>query len=163
MASPDELVYTPRGHIEAHLIEARSIAGLSGSPVFVHMAPLRVMPDGTVRPSRLKVHYFLGVMQGHFITSDPKETISPDEEAPGDMSTGIGVVIPGQRVLELIDHPDLKGRREEIVAKKKRESGFVEDAVKRPTPPTVDNPHHKEDFTRLLNAAAKKPKRGERT
>lgn len=160
MADRDDLVYTQRGHIEAHLIEARSIAGLSGSPVFVHMAPLRVMPDGAVRPSQKKVHYFLGVMQGHYITKDPKETISPDDEVPGDMSTGIGVVIPGERVNELMAVPSLKNRREEIVKEKKRQRDFVPGSAAEPEPPTTaDDPSHREDFNRSLDEATRTRKR----
>jgi hypothetical protein len=123
MANEAEKIYTSRGHVTAYLVEARSIAGLSGSPVFVHMAPLRPMDDGTVRPSHKKVHYFLGVMQGHHVTSDPTDAISEDKEAPGDMNTGIGVVIPAMHVLELIDLPELKSRREEIAKSKSASSG----------------------------------------
>ena len=37
---PEEPVQHPSlGPIDAYLIEARSIGGLSGSPVFVHLAP----------------------------------------------------------------------------------------------------------------------------
>lgn len=163
MASEDEKIYTPRGHISAYLIEARSIAGLSGSPVFVHMAPLRPMPDGAVRMSEKKMHYFLGVIQGHFVTRDPQETISEDDEAPGDMSTGIGVVIPSERVKEIIDLPEFKKGRQKIVDAQKRKSGFVEDSAKPGwaivgggAKSSDKNPAHREDFTRLVNVAARK-------
>ena len=79
------------------------------------MAPLRVMDDGGVRQSMKKTHYFLGILQGHFITKDPADVASPDEGVPGDMNTGIGVVIPGERLCELIDIPELKDKREAIV------------------------------------------------
>ncbi len=151
---PTEKVETNRGLVHAYLVETRSIAGLSGSPVFLHMAPLRVMGDGEVRQSRGKPHYFLGVMQGHHVTSDPIDVASPDDSTPGDMNTGIGVVIPAERVSEVIDLPVLREAREMIAEKMRKGSGFVEDSAKGKEPPATDeNPQHREDFSRLLDAA----------
>ncbi len=163
-AMPTEKIYTGRGYIFAYLVEARSIAGLSGSPVFVQMAPFRVMDDGGVRRSAKRTHYFLGIMQGHFITKDPMDVVSPDDEVPGDMNTGIGVVIPGERLCELIDIPEFKDKREAIVEKLKSESGFVEDSAAGKAPPTKDeNPQHTEAFNSLLDAAVKGPQSADQT
>jgi len=120
-AMPNEKVQTSRGLAPAYLVEARSIAGLSGSPVFLHVAPWRVAPDGTVTPMTGHSHYFMGMMQGHFLTSDPSEVVSPDEEyAPGDMTTGIGVVVPAEQILEVVNLPELANKREAIVEEVKR-------------------------------------------
>lgn len=43
-AIPTEKVHTNRGFVHAYLVETRSIAGLSGSPVFLHMAPCASCP-----------------------------------------------------------------------------------------------------------------------
>ncbi len=162
-AMADEKVSTSRGMVDAYLVEARSIAGLSGSPVFVHMAPLRVLPGGQVSASKGRIHYFLGVMQGHYVTKDPTDVASPDVEVPGDMSTGIGVVVPGEKVLEVVNLDKFKSQREAIVAKKKAETGFVDDSAKQ-EPPTMDeNPRHKEDFNSLLGAAVRKPRQDDQT
>lgn len=152
-----EKIKTNMGLVEAYLVEARSIAGLSGSPVFVQLAPLRVMPGGKVRASTGRVHYFLGVMQGHHVTQDPLDVASPDEDyAPGDMNTGIGVVIPCQRVVETTDVPKLKDSRERIAAETNKKSGFVPDSAGGQEPPTKpENPQHREDFNRLLDEATK--------
>lgn len=156
-AMTGEKIQTNRGLAPGYLIEARSIAGLSGSPVFLQMAPLRVAPDGEVIPAEGPMHYFMGLMQGHFLTADPSEVISPDEEyAPGDMTTGIGIVVPAEQILEVVNLPQLANEREAIVERMKRESGFVEDSKKVSERPTkAENPRHKEDFTRLLGAATK--------
>ncbi len=155
-AMPSEPIDTINGMLPpSYLVEVRSIAGLSGSPVFVHMAPLRVMPNGDVKPTIGKTHYFIGVMQGHFQTSDATDIVSPDERAPGDMNAGVGVVIPGKHVLELMDMPRLKNEREKIAAELRKKSGFVFDSAA-PKESQAENPDHKEDFTRLLNAAARK-------
>lgn len=52
---PSELIHTDKlGDIEVYLIEARSIGGVSGSPVFVRES----FP-------RAGKHYLLGLMHGH--------------------------------------------------------------------------------------------------
>ncbi len=123
-AMPAEPIETRPGHsLPSYLVEVRSIAGLSGSPVFVHMAPLRVLPGGKVAETKGKTHYFLGVMQGTFHTSDATDIVSPDPDfTPGDMNAGIGVVTPGAHVLELLDIPELKNERERIVAELAKKS-----------------------------------------
>ena len=161
---PAEKVQTDRGLVYAYFVEVRSIAGLSGSPVFVHMAPLRVMADGEVRRSEKRTHYFLGVMQGHHVSQDPTDVASPDDYTPGDMNTGIGVVIPAERIIEVIDLPVLRTEREMIAEKKRKESGFVPDSTGHKKPPTTDeNPQHREDFNRLLDAAMSGNKQGSET
>jgi hypothetical protein len=50
-AMPDEPVKTQRGEMEAYLIEARSLGGLSGSPVFVRpVGPEYLVGDFVGRP-----------------------------------------------------------------------------------------------------------------
>lgn len=123
-AMPAEPIETRSGYsLPSYLVEVRSIAGLSGSPVFVHMAPLRVLRGRTVTETVAKTHYFLGVMQGAFHTSDATDMVSPDEDfAPGDMNAGIGVVTPGTHVMELLNIPELKDARERIVVELAKKS-----------------------------------------
>ena len=66
-AMPEEKVDTQLGPIDAYLVEARSIGGLSGSPVFVHLGLARFV-DGSVKFSTIPsgIFYLLGLMQGHF-------------------------------------------------------------------------------------------------
>jgi hypothetical protein len=120
-AMPAEPIETRGGSLPAYLVEARSIAGLSGSPVFVQLAPWRILPNGDVRQTTGRTHYFLGVMQGIFHTSDAIDIASPDDLSPPDMNAGIGVVVPAQRVLEMMNMPKFKNEREKIVASLPRE------------------------------------------
>ena len=113
-AMPNEPVETMRGPVIAYLVEVRSIGGLSGSPVFVQMAPQRVLSNGEVRETEGQAYYFLGVMLGHHVTNDPKEVVSLDPWAPADMNTGLGVVVPWQRLMEVIEMPVLREQREKI-------------------------------------------------
>jgi hypothetical protein len=76
-----------------------------------------------------KTHYFMGVMQGHFLVQDMREVVSPDKPSPGELATGLGFVVPGQKVLEVINLPQLKDDREAIVQDLKRKSGFVSDSA----------------------------------
>lgn len=167
-AMADAPVETSRGFVHAYLVEVRSIAGLSGSPVFVQMAPIRIVPDdsggGSVVATRGHFWYFMGVMLGHHVTSDPNEVVSPDPYSPADMNAGLGVVVPWERLLELVETPKLKEQRERIVAKKREEVKFVEDSATGAEPPTTaDNLSHREDFSRLLTSVTTGKPRDDQT
>jgi hypothetical protein len=99
--------------VEAHLIEARSINGLSGSPVFVNMAPYRT--DRTQdRPQQVYNLYLLGLMHGHF---DLKNDDVVTETANGTttaINTGVGVVIPVEKIIEVIFQEELIDLRRSI-------------------------------------------------
>lgn len=114
-AMPLEMVETNRGRVSAYLIEARSISGLSGSPVFLQVAPFRILPGGEVAQAEGPTHYLLGLIQGHHVTADALDVASPDDDYnPGDMNTGIGVVIPAEKILEVVDLPVLREQREAL-------------------------------------------------
>lgn len=156
-AIPKEKVETNRGFVHAYLIEARSIAGLSGSPVYLHRAPFRILPDGQIKAAEGgKAHVFLGMMQGHHVTSNPSDIATPDDDyTPTDMNSGIGVVILAEQIMEVIMLPELEEVRKGAAKKAREASGFVADSAG-PKPSTTDeNPQHKEDFNRLLGAASK--------
>jgi hypothetical protein len=96
------------GRTEAYLIEARSISGLSGSPVFVQKPFLtRIGP-----PQIAASIYLLGLMHGHFDVENLNEDMVAGDSAPqSGINTGIGVVIPVEKVIETINHPDLVENR----------------------------------------------------
>ena len=124
------LLYTPDGYMEAHLIEAKSIGGLSGSPVFVHMLPYRYeeRPDYD-QIVRSKIgHYFFGMIQGHFVIENPEDALLDSDESAGKINTGIAVVIPARKIAETVDHPVFVAMRAALVDAKKRETGLVYDA-----------------------------------
>ncbi len=96
-ARPSDRVRTARGPAEAFLIEARSVGGLSGSPVFVREETY----------SGLQRHPLLGLVQGHF---DWKEEHASDQWQP--IHTGIAVVTPSSKVLDVLRQPELADTRE---------------------------------------------------
>src|ERR1700733_1329755 len=163
-ANLGEPVYTAyAGYIQAYLIEARSISGLSGSPVFIVCSPELNVIAGIARARGQKLEAsvglgILGMMHGHFDVPNLNEDVVSDSEEPErGVHTGIGVVIPVQKVIETIQHPDLTEMRKET-AKKLREKGATSDLASddEALPPASDaNSKHREDFNSLLDAAVK--------
>ena len=101
--------------IRGHLIEARSTGGLSGSPVLMELADLH-------KPSRL---YVLGLIHGHFPTSSIENDGSLDVEAlKVGINTGIGIVIPVEKILETLVQPKAEAERREV-AERFEDDGFV--------------------------------------
>jgi hypothetical protein len=148
------------GYIDGYLIEARSIAGLSGSPVFA-------LPDSAIILAKGlsgKIGQgaaLLGLMHGHFDVPNLNEDVVADDDEPThSVHTGIGVVIPVRKILETIEHPELVAMRKDIVSRL-RQIGAVPDVVPDEgadaVPPASDeNPNHLEDFNRLVDVAARK-------
>ncbi|MBB3181975.1 trypsin-like serine protease [Variovorax sp. Sphag1AA] len=97
-AMAEEKVSTAMGQMDAALIEARSIGGLSGSPVFANLgtSQIRINPDLAHYDFISGIHLF-GVMHGHY-----------DENADGErVNVGIGIVTPVSKIVELIRDPAL--------------------------------------------------------
>lgn len=96
-AMPDEPVETAMGPMEAYLIEARSIGGLSGSPVFAHLGVIRQI-DGQIMyagsDEKGGIYFLLGLMHGHW---DLDAQITAES-----VNMGIGIVAPVTKVLEVI-------------------------------------------------------------
>jgi hypothetical protein len=95
-AMPGEPVNTQLGPMDAYLVEARSIGGLSGSPVFLNLGIHRQAAAGAgFTFGRVHV-YLLGVMHGHWDTAI-------DVLGNEAVNMGIAIVIPISKVLELFE------------------------------------------------------------
>jgi len=97
------------GDIDAHLVEARSIGGLSGSPVFVHLVVGRgqqiVLGAGPT-------FYLLGLMRGHYDSPlTDKDANVDDSEQVERVNMGIAIVVPSGKIRELIDQDDFRAAR----------------------------------------------------
>lgn len=93
------------GEIDAYLIEARSIGGLSGSPVFLNLGVVRRV-QGQVKFSQGGPVFFLfGLVHGHYDVSaagiDNSHTDGVDPLTPERVNTGIAIVVPFQRIDEV--------------------------------------------------------------
>ena len=106
---------TPDGpkdvEMEAYLIEARSIGGLSGSPVFAYVSNMRA---GSLRLGVGPQYFLLGVMHGHWD--------APPDETPQDLALtaemklesvnmGIGIVVPVDALLDLLNREPFASAR----------------------------------------------------
>lgn len=95
-------------YFEAYLAEVRSIGGLSGSPVWTVIAPGRVTP-GAIEQSRQRF-YLLGLMRGHW--QKENEWISDFQDLEQEsMNTGIAIVTPIQKALDIILSEKLRKER----------------------------------------------------
>ena len=94
---PDEPVTTGIGDIEAYLIEARSIGGLSGSPAFVR----------ETTPSGVGSFYLLGLMHGHWDIPVKNRANIGGIYSGGAINTGIAIVVPSKKILEVLNQPEL--------------------------------------------------------
>lgn len=118
---PEEKVVTEKmGEIEAYLIEARSMGGLSGSPVFVHISGLR---KGKLSLGGDPI-YWLGMVHGHYdlpeLTS--LDVLSADSLMKLLINMGIAIVVPSAKILEVLNQRELsevRDREDEIERKKK--------------------------------------------
>jgi hypothetical protein len=116
----NEPVYTKwSGYTAAYLVEARSIGGLSGSPAFVQMAPIRIV-DEKAQYTEGRQYYLLGLVSGHFdLQSIDEDSVPEETQRRGGINSGIGIVIPVEKIIETIKHPDLSRSRHEFAMQKR--------------------------------------------
>lgn len=146
-AMPEEPIFTEYcGFMDAYLVEMRSIAGLSGSPVFLNVQALSSDPSDhpdemykldvkgktmsmlsgslefeTTRPRfswkrnpeelNWFRYRFLGLVHGHFDVPNLSEDIVVDDLEGSGINTGIGVVVPAEKILETLYQSDLINAR----------------------------------------------------
>lgn len=102
----EEHIQTRRGLMDAYLIEARSIGGLSGSPVFLNLGTTRTIGGSMVvggGPSFL----LLGLIHGHFESGHDIQLMSDsleDDASRQAVNAGIAIVVPFHKIKEVYDH-----------------------------------------------------------
>ena len=143
-ALPEEAFRTRQGLMKAYLVEMRSIAGLSGSPVFVDlpsagppMAYWGGISDPRIKPPDPEQvnwfrYRFLGLIHGHFdIPNLAEDSVVEDDDAAesGGINTGIGIVVPAEKITETLYQSDLQQERDKI------ESNFDANCSVRPDAP----------------------------
>jgi hypothetical protein len=106
-AMPEEKVRTKRGEMHAYLIESRSIGGLSGSPVFAYVGRTRSTPTAALSVHGGPPFYLLGIVSSHW---DWKLSESPTQQeyAEEKLNMGIAVVVPVERILEVLEKPMIR-------------------------------------------------------
>jgi len=107
---PDEKIWVgwhSGCEIDAYLIEARSIGGISGSPVFFNRASLK---GGGLRLGRPEF-YLGGLIHGHWPTNEDEidslvgDNMENNKEK--NINMGIAIVVPAEKILEVINQGEL--------------------------------------------------------
>ena len=96
----EQKIVTNKGPMDAYLIEARSIGGISGSPVFLNPGSMRVLEGQLKIADNPRIHLF-GLIHGHFNDVD-EEHLTPQEKNRRAINTGIAIVVPIRKVAEII-------------------------------------------------------------
>ena len=104
--SKHELVQTKLGPLEAYLIEARSIRGISGSPVFTDINSF--LPHYQKQQNGPRF-FLIGLMHGHFDVDDiGSEDAIDDGQKTTSVNMGISIVIPAEEIVKTIGMFDEK-------------------------------------------------------
>ena len=150
-AMPKEPIRT-RGEyfdeMEAYLIETRSLGGLSGSPVFVNLQGIRNIGDGAFRAGT-GGYELLGLIHGHWGLEAP-DTDPTTRNVK--LHTGISIVVPAKKILEVVHHPELQANVAREIARMKQTASATMDST---SGETEEAPFTKADFEEALRKASK--------
>jgi hypothetical protein len=102
-AMPGEPIETEDGPMDAYLVEARSMGGLSGSPVFIDLGGQR--PSVGVIATASPEYYLIGVAHGHWD--------APDRDGQS-VNMGIAIVTPANKIAEALEGEELKAMRQRV-------------------------------------------------
>ncbi len=106
---PEEKIKTKDfGDMKAYLIEARSIGGVSGSPVFFCADPFAHIPKGSIlyATGNSRPRFFLGgLIHGHWDISD--EQVDFDTSVDKNINIGVASVVPGYKIKETLFSDEL--------------------------------------------------------
>ena len=111
---------------------------------------------------------FSRLMHGHFdLENIVEDSILDDAMDPKGINSGIGVVVPAQKVLETLYQPELKALRQKTQTQQRGKTGATADLDLSESASSKEaddaNPNHLADFTRLVDVAARKRPQGDQT
>jgi hypothetical protein len=157
---PEEQLQTEYGYADVYLVEARSIGGVSGSPVFVRetleLGPVE-REDGTeVLMSGVGASQCLGLMQGHWDVRESEiNSLIVDQDRKRGVNLGIAIVVPAVKIIETINRPELMAIREEVEKRERRRSVPGMDSADKQTAGS-EHPFTREEFEAALKKASRK-------
>ena len=138
----------PWGEEECWIVEMRSRTGFSGSPVYAYIPPWQA--DFIEAPKRKYGNFFYGPwLLGIHSSQIPG---GHDERSAG---SGMVAVVPCSALEELLMRDD-KVRQERAAYEDRFVDAPTAMAESMALPTKADNPQHREDFNRLLDAAVAK-------
>lgn len=145
-AMPAEPLFDKRtgAKYNGYLIEARSIGGLSGSPVFAHVGAGRHRGHNYPHSAIL-----LGIIRGHWDHEEPSVDFAGKEKDVVNM--GIAVAIPAQEIRKILFSEDMVNKRREIDRERaKTKNQITEDDA------FSGKPFTKDEFEDALKKATRK-------
>ena len=165
----------------AYLIETRSLAGISGSPVFLNVQSNRILgrksfsrgvvtpsdPNSKRKPTIVFPYLLLGMAIWMFGVGDRQDFMEDEtdeiEDATGsdaDFNSGLSVVLPVQVILNFLQLPIVEDPRMATKQAREKRSGVrpISANQNADLPSSDENPNAREDFMRLQSAAARKQK-----
>jgi len=101
------------GKMDAYLIEARSIGGISGSPVFVRET--KMFAPRTPFFAFGKIH-LIGLMHGHWDLPPSAKNDVVGDDIMKSVNMGIAIVVPAHKIIETLEQPELVEQRKELEA-----------------------------------------------
>lgn len=153
-AMPDEPVATKIGPLDAYLVEARSIGGLSGSPVFVNPGPTRQI-GGNLIVGAGSGFYLLGIMHGHYAVDVSKLDPAAGGLSDEAINMGIAIVLPVTRILQTINRRELREMRDHVDAERAEQTLPVMDSAE----PTIAPESEYQQFEELTRKLVNVPKK----
>ncbi|WP_420406146.1 hypothetical protein [Nisaea sp.] len=122
--------------VDAYLVEAQGLKGLSGAPVFARQTVTMSKNPRAYSYGSLKL---LGVWQASWealASNARQEQVGSDR--PITVPLGMGVVIPAQRILEVLQLPEMVKIRSDATNKKKSRVAATESAAPPELKPIVE-------------------------
>jgi hypothetical protein len=163
MMAGERLKTTHYGDALMHLVEARSLHGLSGSPVFARDTFAYQFPQGDQPPRYGRIAgelYLLGLIHGHWIAED--------RDIGADVHSGVSMVVPAWQILEIIEQPalvaDITKRLNDSEQVEPIESSVDSEIIESSDEPETRDitipPTSRKKFIGVLEKATQRQKRG---
>lgn len=165
MLPGDERIPVRGEMVSAYLVQTNAISGCSGSPVFATRTVIFTLGD-----QKMVGHFagatLLGVWSSSWKVKESQiVAIKTDADDPTKIAAplGMGIVTPAAKLVDIFRGEALMRAREKLSQHKIAARSPTHDSLL-PEPPTkADNPQHREDFNRLLDAAVKGQKSDRKT
>src|SRR5579863_6440875 len=113
---PNQQIQTSEGYQDIYLIEARSIGGFSGSPVFVRETVVLPVSRGDGEGEQvmqgLGKFKLLGLIKAHWDVEESKINQAHVLHSPKrGVNMGVAQVVPVKKILETLERPEFKAMR----------------------------------------------------